>query len=225
MSGMMAPGSLAPAVFVAIAVTAVTVGSLHTLAPDHWVPFAALARAQGWPAGRTARITMACGFGHVTGSVAAGVLALIFGLEVVSAFGHRLEAWGGVLLVVFGLGYGYWGLRRAAGRRLHGHAHHHYDHVHDAGRMTPWSLFLLACADPCVAVVPLIVAAAPLGAGAVAGVAVVYEIATIASMTTLVLLARQGAVQLRAGWVDRYGDVAAGGLIAVLGVVLTVLGA
>jgi len=91
--------------------------------------------------------------------------------------------------------------------------------------MTPWSLFLLACADPCVAVVPLIVAAAPLGAGAVAGVAVVYEIATIASMTTLVLLARQGAVQLRAGWVDRYGDVAAGGLIAVLGVVLTVLGA
>ncbi len=222
---MIALGGIGPGVVAAIAVTAVTVGALHTLAPDHWMPFAALARVQGWSAGRTARITMACGFGHVTGSVFAGVLALVFGLEMVSAFGHRIEAWGGVLLVVFGLAYGVWGLRRAAGRRLHGHAHRHYDHVHDAGRMTPWTLFLLACADPCVAVVPLIVAAAPFGAGAVAGVAVVYEVATIATMTSLTLLARHGAVQLRAGWVDRYGDVAAGGLIAVLGVVLTALGA
>lgn len=222
---MLALGHAAPGVFAAIAITAVTVGSLHTLAPDHWVPFAALARAQGWSAGRTARITMACGFGHVTGSVLAGVLALVFGLEMVSAFGHRIESWGGILLVVFGLAYGYWGLRRAAGRRLHGHAHHHYDHVHDAGRQTAWTLFLLASADPCVAVVPLIVAAAPLGAGAVAGVALVYEVATIATMTSLALLARHGAVRIRAGWIDRYGDVAAGGLIVTLGVVLTALGA
>ena len=221
MSGLVAnPGALA-----AIAATAVTVGSLHSLAPDHWVPFAALARAQGWPVGRTARITLACGFGHVTASVLAGVLALLLGLEMVAAFGHRLESWGGFLLVAFGVGYGWWGLRRAAGRRLHGHAHSHYDHVHDARRMTPWALFLLASADPCVAVVPLIVAAAPLGAGAVAGVAVVSEAATLATMTSLVLLARQGAVRLRAGWVDRYGDAAAGGLIAALGVVLAVLGA
>ena len=222
---MVVSGSFGLAAFAAIAVTAVTVGSLHTLAPDHWVPFAALARAQGWTARRTARITMACGFGHVTTSVLLGVLALLFGLELVAAFGHRLEAWGGVLLVVFGFGYGAWGLRRAAGRRLHGHVHARYDHVHDAGRTTPWSLFLLACADPCVAVVPLVVAAAPLGVGAVLGVAVVYEIATIATMTALALAARQGALRLRAGWLDHYGDAAAGGLIATLGVVLTVLGA
>ncbi len=221
MNGILAgPGALA-----AIAATAVTVGSLHSLAPDHWVPFAALARAQGWSAGRTARITVACGFGHVTASVLAGVLALLLGLEMVAAFGHRLESWGGFLLVAFGAGYGWWGLKRAAGRRLHGHAHPHYDHVHDTRRMTPWALFLLASADPCVAVVPLIVAAAPLGAGAVVGVAVVYEAATIATMASLVLLARQGAVRLRAAWVERYGDAAAGGLIAALGVVLVVLGA
>jgi nickel/cobalt exporter len=43
--------------FLAIAVTAAKVGSLHTLAPDHWVPFAALGRAQRWSAARTVRIT------------------------------------------------------------------------------------------------------------------------------------------------------------------------
>jgi nickel/cobalt exporter len=214
-----------PGVFAAIAATAVTVGSLHSLAPDHWVPFAALARVQRWTAGRTARITMLCGFGHVTVSVLFGVLALAFGLEVVSALGGRLEAWGGVLLVGFGLAYGLWGLRRAAGARLHGHAHAHYDHVHDASRMTPWALFLLASADPCVAVIPLLVAAAPLGAPAVLTIAALYEVATIATMTGLVLIAWRGAVTVRAGWLDRYGHATAGALIAALGAVLAALGA
>ena len=165
---------------------------------------------------------MLCGFGHVTTSVLFGLVALLLGLELVQTFGRRLESWGGLLLVGFGLVYGLWGLRRAAGGRLHGHVHRHYDHVHDAA--TPWTLFLLACADPCVAVMPMIVAAAPLGAGAVAGVAVIYEVATIATMTGLVLLSWRGAMRFRAGWVDRYGDAAAGGLIAVLGVFLIVVG-
>jgi nickel/cobalt exporter len=222
---MTAASFASPGVFAAIAATAVTVGSLHSLAPDHWVPFAALARAQGWSAARTARITILCGFGHVTTSVLFGLTALVLGLELVATFGHRLESWGGLLLVAFGLAYGIWGLRRAAGARLHGHVHHHYDHVHDARRMTPWTLFLLACADPCVAVLPLIVATAPLGAGKVATVAAIYEIATIGTMTALVLLAWRGAKAFRSAWLDRYGDAAAGGLIATLGIVLTAVGA
>ncbi len=208
----------------AIALTAAVVGSLHTLAPDHWVPFAALARAQGWSARRTARITMLCGFGHVTTSVVLGIVALLFGLGLVSAFGRRLESWGGLLLIGFGFVYGVWGLRRAAGARLHGHVHAHYDHVHDAARLTPWTLFLLFSADPCVAVIPLIVAAAPFGVGAVAAVAVIYEVATIATMTALVLAAWRGVTALRARWLDPYGDAAAGGLIAALGIVLITAG-
>ncbi|MGA2384508.1 MAG: hypothetical protein ABSG61_13865 [Gemmatimonadales bacterium] len=219
---MAVPGSFGA--LAAIAVTAATVGSLHTLAPDHWVPFAALARAQRWSAGRTVRVTMLCGFGHVTTSVALGVVALLFGLELVSAFGHRLESWGGLLLIAFGLAYGLWGLRRAAGARLHGHVHAHYDHVHDAASMTPWTLFLLFSADPCVAVIPLVIAAAPFGVLAVAAVALVYEAATIATMAVLVRAAWAGATALRSRWLDHYGDAAAGALIATLGIVLMHLG-
>ena len=219
---MAAPGTLAACA--AIAATAATVGSLHTLAPDHWVPFAALARAQRWSAGRTARITALCGAGHVTTSVILGVVAILFGLELVATFGHRLESWAGLLLITFGLGYGIWGVRRAAGARLHGHVHTHYDHVHDAAAVTPWTLFLLFSADPCVAVIPLIVAAAPLGAIAVAAVALVYEAATIVTMTALTLAAWRGVRTLRVRWLDHYGDAAAGGLIAALGLVLLALG-
>ena len=68
--------------FLALAGAAISVGALHTLAPDHWLPFAALARAQGWSAGRTARVTFLCGFGHVTVSALFGLLGLFFALPM-----------------------------------------------------------------------------------------------------------------------------------------------
>lgn len=207
-----------------LAIAAVTVGGLHTLAPDHWVPFAALARARRWSAGRTARITLACGIGHVTVSALLGLAGLFFGVRMIRAFGERMEALAGVLLVAFGVAYAVWGMRRAAGRRLHGHAHSRYDHVHDASRKTAWSLFLLFSADPCVAVIPLLFAAAPLGAARTAAIVLLYEAVTLATMVLLVLPARSGARRLRAAWLDRYGDAAAGAVIAVTGIAVTSLG-
>jgi hypothetical protein len=209
---------------VTLALTAATIGALHSVAPDHWVPFAAVARARSWPAGRTARVTFLCGFGHVTVSVLLGLAALISGREVLEAFGRRLEAVAGLLLVAFGAGYALWGLRRAAGQRLHGHAHAHYDHVHDPSSVTALSLFLLFCADPCVAVIPILLAAAPLGWARAAGVVTVYEAATIGAMLALVLPARAGARVLHARWLDRWGDALAGGLIAGAGVAAMALG-
>jgi nickel/cobalt transporter (NicO) family protein len=208
----------------ALAAAAVTVGALHSLAPDHWVPFAALARSRGWSAGRTLRVTLLCGFGHVTVSALLGLAGLLFGLRLAEALGRRMEGIAGLALIAFGVGYGLWGLRRAAGTRLHGHPHRHYDHVHDPSRTTAWTLFLLFSADPCVAVIPLLFAAAPLGPAPAAAIVLLYEAATLSAMVTLVLPAASGARLLRAAWVDRYGDAAAGGVIAVVGLAVARLG-
>lgn len=214
--------------FATLALAAVSLGALHTAAPDHWVPFAAVARARDWSAGRTARVTALCGFGHVTASVLLGLLGLFCGLEMLLAFGKRMETVAGLLLIGFGLAYAFWGLRSTAGRRLHGHAHVHYDHVHDPSKVTVWSLFLLFSADPCVAVIPILFAAAPLGVVRTAVVVLLYEAATIATMVLLVLPARAGARLLRGKWLDHclhhYGDAAAGGTIAAVGLVVALLG-
>ena len=184
--------------FGALALAAATVGALHSIAPDHWVPFAAVARARGWSAARTTRVTLLCGFGHVTVSAAMGLLALFLGREVLETFGSRMESIAGILMIAFGLVYGIWGLRRAAGEKLHGHSHSHYDHVHDPSKVTVLGMFLLFCADPCVAVIPIMVA--------------------------LVLPARAGINVLKARWLDHYGDAAAGGVIVAVGVVVAGLG-
>lgn len=211
-------------VFAALATAAVSVAALHTLAPDHWAPFAAVARARGWSAARTARITLLCGFGHVTASALLGLLGLFFGLEVLESVGRRMEALAGLLLIGFGLAYAAWGLRRSAGGHFHGHVHPHYDHVHNPEKATVWSLFLLFSADPCVAVIPILFAAAPLGAMRTTAIVLLYEAATLATMVALVLPARAGVKRLRLPFLDRYGDAAAGGAIAAVGLIVTLLG-
>ena len=234
--------------FAALALGAVTVGALHSLAPDHWVPFAALARAQRWSTARTMTITALCGFGHVTVSVLLGLLGLVFGVSMLRTFGERMEAAAGVLLIGFGLVYGLWGLRRAARghlhSHLHGHAHvHPHDDDHGGGhrhghghphvhvrdvevspRLTAWTLFLVFSVDPCVAVVPLLFAAAPLGALKTVAIVVLYEIATIGAMVLLVTPARAAARAVRGEWLNRYGDAAAGGVIVFVGLAVAALG-
>jgi len=208
---------------VVLALSAVSIGSLHTLAPDHWVPFAALARAQGWSRARTAAITALCGFGHVTVSALLGVLALFFGVEMLRLVGERMEAVAGLLLIGFGLVYAVYGLRRAAGAHVHGH-HHAHGQGHDAPGLTPWALFLLFSADPCVAVIPILFAAAPLGAMRAAAVVGAYEVATIGTMVALVLPAAAAAKRVTGHWVEHYGDAAAGAVITSVGLLVATLG-
>lgn len=227
----------------ALVAAAVGLGSIHTLAPDHWIPFAALARAESWSARRTALITAACGLGHVTVSVLLGTLGLLFGLELLEAFGRRMEGVAGLLLVGFGVAYGAWGIRRGLGGhahvhvrgghvRVHAHAHAPGSHAHAQParptggrrdrRSTAWTLFLLFSADPCVAVIPLMFASAPLGWSGILTVVAAYETATIATMIALVMPARAAANRIRAAWADTWGDALAGGVVAAIG--LAVMG-
>jgi len=195
----------------ALMLAAATVGSLHTLAPDHWVPFAALARAGKWSWQRTARTTILCGFGHVTVSAMLAIGAAFTGLRVLETLGARLEHQATYLLIAFGFVYLVWG--------LHKHAHRH---AHKP--LTTWALFLVFCADPCVAVMPMVFAAAIEGPAAVASVILVYEVATIVTMVALVLTAHAGVRRIELPWIDRFGDAVAGAVIVLIGAFVGVLG-
>ena len=195
-------------------ITAALIGSIHTLAPDHWVPFAALARARGWSAARTARTTFLCGFGHVTVSAALGIGALVVGLNAVHAMGSRLESYATVLLIAFGLAYMLWGFWRSS---VHAH-------TRPGTNVTEWTLFLVYSADPCVAVIPMIMAASAGGWTAVILVTIAYEIATIATMIILATGMLAGVKRMTLHWADHYGDAVAGGVIVFVGVAMAILG-
>ncbi len=232
----------------ALIAAAASIGSIHSVAPDHWVPFAALARAERWSARRTAVLTALCGLGHVTVSVVLGLSAVWFGRELFEVLGHRLENMAGLLLIGFGVAYAAWGLHRTLSGRAHRHAHAHglphahtqpHDHhpsamshqpsavSHDGNvhrPLTAWTLFLLFSADPCVAVIPLMFAAAPLGWMSTLAVVAAYELATIGTMIALVLPARAAITTVGGAWTDRWGDALAGAVVALVGLVVTGLG-
>ncbi|HET7421832.1 MAG TPA: hypothetical protein VFL27_15740 [Candidatus Dormibacteraeota bacterium] len=122
---------------------AATVGVLHSILPDHWVPLAVVARTQRWSTLRLARTSFLAGAGHVLTSIVLGgavaVIGLQFQRQIETQQGHIV---GGVLIVT-GAGFLIWGLTG------HGHAHEHgprsitprdaddggHHHAHEAGVM------------------------------------------------------------------------------------------
>ena len=74
-------------------IAAVSVGGLHSLAPDHWLPFVALARSSKWSMRRLALVTTAAGIGHVASSLLLGCVGLWAGVAIQHLQGA--EAWRG----------------------------------------------------------------------------------------------------------------------------------
>jgi hypothetical protein len=176
-------------------------------------------------------VTALCGAGHVTASVVIGMLGAAFGIGLFDAFGAALEGVAPYVLIGFGLAYATWGAGRLVRERWHrrmharGEHHHHHRHHHlDHHALSARALFLLFCADPCVAVIPLTFAAFATGWTAALAVVAAYEAATIATMVALVLPARAATSVVRGAWVDRFGDVLAGGVIVGVGVLVGVIG-
>lgn len=223
----------------ALAVTAATIGTVHTLlGPDHYLPFVALARSRSWSLRRTWAVTAVCGVGHVLGSIALGALGVAFGWALGGLV--EIEAWRGAvagwLLLGVGVAYAAWGVRRALRRRPHEHLHAHADgalHVHGHGHegehahphlgaagkwLGPWSLFVVFVLGPCEPLIPILMYPAAQGSWiAVASVAGVFALATIGTMLAVVTAGALGLSRLPAIGLERWSHALAGVAIAACG--------
>ncbi len=230
--------------------TAFSIGLIHTLlGPDHYVPFAAMARAGGWSAAKTLLVTGVCGIGHVAGSVVIGLVGLALGvavlkLEDLEGLRGDLAAW---LLIGFGLAYFVWGLVRASRKLPHTHAHlhadgtlHAHEHTHDVGHLhvhhdatpasalrrpppVPWILFLVFAFGPCEPLIPLLMYPAA-KASLVAVVAVVgaFTFATVATMMLAVAALRSGVAWVPTRNTQRHAHALAGLAVLACGMLVLV---
>jgi len=216
----------------------------HTLlGPDHYLPFVAMARARDWSLGKTLRVTLACGVGHLAGSVVLGFVGIALGLQLSSLTGlegtrANLAAW---LLIAFGLVYIAWGLRQAwrnrphthwhsHGGHLHRHEHRHHAahaHVHQAssGALAPWVVFIIFVLGPCEPLIPLLMyPAARQDPQAVIAVTLVFGFVTVLTMLLAVAIAAIGLRALRFGRLEPYGQALAGAAILTCGLGIVLLG-
>ena len=202
--------------------SAASVAFFHSLAPDHWVPFVALAKGAKWPMAKLGWIAFIAGVGHVLSSLLLGFLGLWLGLTL-----HRMEgteAWRGSvgvwLLIGFGIAYALWGLK---------HARHHHPHisVNEAVKMylvrRMWILFAIMVFGPCEPLIPLMFVASKHGLATVWAMSLVFSVVTVAMVMGQSCLSYAGVKNLHAPWMDRYAHALAGLVIALTGILVLLL--
>src|SRR5262252_593696 len=106
---------------------AATVGLVHSILPDHWVPLAVVGRTQRWSLVRVARVSGMAAGGHVVASLAlAGVIALV-GLRIQHEVNVQQGHIVGAVLVKNRMGFFVWGMTGPG----HAHDNEHDGHQHD----------------------------------------------------------------------------------------------
>lgn len=200
-----------------LVVSTLGVAVVHALAPDHWVPFVAIGRAQQWSVKKLVFVATLAGIGHVGSSVVLGVIGLALGflLKGVQAFESARGEIAGLILIGFGMAYTVWGLKQAR----HGHAHLEKGQI-----VTVWTLIAIFVLGPCEPLIPLMLLAAQHGWAAIWIVSVLFSGATIAMMLGQALLAYLGVRLLASERLERWTHALAGLLIALTGLLVMALG-
>jgi nickel/cobalt exporter len=143
-------------------------------------------------------------------------------------------------MVLFGLAYFAWGLRRALvsvsgyiphahGNHVHIHRHGTGDHDHPANDSvrprTFWALFVLFVLGPCEPLIPLFVLPASRGRWDVALAMIgVYAVVTVATMLVATTVGLLGARRIAFGAAERYAHAMAGATVAASGLLVISLG-
>ncbi|MCJ7509129.1 MAG: sulfite exporter TauE/SafE family protein [candidate division Zixibacteria bacterium] len=229
-----------------LTITAASIGFLHTLfGPDHYLPFIVMSKARKWSLFKTSWITFLCGVGHIGSSVLLGMIGVALGvavskLEVVESVRGGIAAWA---LIIFGLVYSIWGLRKALRNRPHEHGHTHmngtvhaHGHAHTEEHMhahqeegsvnlTPWILFTIFVLGPCEPLIPILMyPAAKNNLGGVILVSGIFGGITITTMLGIVLVSTFGISLFPMKRLERYTHALAGATICLCGVAIKFLG-
>jgi len=195
---------------------------LHSLAPDHWLPFVMLAKSSRWSLRRLVVFTTLAGVGHVASSLLIGSVGLVLGfslskIQANEAIRAHIAIWG---LIGFGAAYSLWGLKHAM------HPHPHLDlkqalELYAIRRL--WTLFAIVVFGPCEPLIPLMFLAYPSGLLAIVQVSIIFSIVTVAMIVIQTSLAFLGVGNLRIPVVQRYAHALSGLVIVLTGIFVLVL--
>ncbi|MFC2075169.1 sulfite exporter TauE/SafE family protein [Bdellovibrionota bacterium] len=221
--------------------TAISLAFIHTiLGPDHYIPFVALSKSNGWTYKKTMIISVICGLAHCLSSVVIGLIGIALGIMV-----GKLEAFEGVrgdiasyLMISFGLVYLIWSVKRLVKGKKHSHKHNHgnlihshthghaEEHVHPHSNKSQnlfWGIFIVFLFGPCEPLIPLLMyPAAKSNIAAVIAVASTFTVVTVLTMTLMISLALKGLSFLSLSKLEKYAHPIAAVTIMICGILIVI---
>jgi nickel/cobalt exporter len=197
------------------AVSAAFVGLVHSLAPGHWLPVVLMSKSRRWPV-RTALLgALVTALGHVMISLALGLAMLELGAHFLSDHEEGIERMAGLGVALFGLAYAAFSYRR------HSHCHGHEHHGPTPNRHRAPFVFLFTVGlSPCVAVLPVFAAAAPVGSLALIAAMAGFVGGVLVALLSATGLASLGAVKFDHPVFEHHGDAITGLGVALMGLIL-----
>ena len=201
-----------------ILLSTIAVAFFHSLAPDHWMPLAALAKSQTWSMPRLIGITILTGLGHVGSSIILGACGIILGITVtnITDIESSRGALSGLLLIGFGIVYGIWGLKQ-----IRQHSHKKFS-AHKT--FTVWTLVLIFVLGPCEALIPIMFLGIQYGWKEVWLLSFLFSVITISMMLVQTIVAYKGLQFLLSEKFEHWAHATCGFVIACTGGLIMVLG-
>lgn len=197
------------------AFSAAFVGLVHSLAPGHWLPVVLMSKSKKWSLRKALGGALITALGHVVISLALGFAMLELGAHAFVHHEEGIERWAGLAVALFGLGYAYYSYNRHS----HCHGHEHHGPTPDKKRAPYFFLFTIGL-SPCVAVLPVFAAAAPVGPAAVAAAMAGFVMGVLTALISATSLATFGALKFDHPIFEHHGDVITGLGVAVMGLIL-----
>lgn len=203
---------------------AALVGVLHMSSPDHWVTLCILGQRAAWSRGRLLGVGLATAGGHVLLSVLLGFLIVTAGLIFSQGLSNDIVIATGLAMLVLGTGYGIKRLLAKDPEDYVGEAEQAVNQAKSSGRGMTYFVVLGGALSPDLSILPIFLLAVPAGIGAVVDTAMVFALASILSLSSLVLAGSLGVAKALSRAPAKYNDSLVGFVIAAVGVYVLLFG-
>lgn len=182
--------------FLLLVIAALSVSSLHMVAPDHWLPLTVISSARTYSDRRKYATAAALGFAHAGTSIAVAMAVFYAGMALIHNYIGDLILAGQVLLVLIGIYFMINGYREKEGEST----------------VTEVSA-LSVSAFPDFALLPIVVSSAPLSNSQIGIILLLFFLASGISLTAMVFAAEKSLGKAISRVPPKYLDYVIGGVL------------
>lgn len=189
--------------YLLLILVALSVSSLHMIAPDHWLPLTVIASAKSYSSSRKYSTAAALGFAHAGTSIVLAMAIFYAGLALIHNYIGYLLLAGEILLVIIGLYF-----------ILNGYRESEKD-----TSFTETSA-LSVSAFPDFALLPIVISGASLSGIQIGTILLVFLLASGIALTAMVFAAGKGLGKAISRVPPKYMDYLIGGVLIATAVLI-----
>ncbi len=189
--------------YILLLLVALSVSSLHMIAPDHWLPLTVISTAKSYSPTKKYGVAAALGFTHAGTSIVVAVAIFYAGLVLIHSYFSYLLLSGEVLLVIVGLYFIINGYRESGGETS----------ISETSALSVSAL-------PDLALLPIVISGATLSSMQIGTILLVFFLSSGIALTAMVFIAGKGLGKAISMVPPKYMDYLIGGVLIATAVLI-----